>query len=383
MKDEKERKTNIFAMIFKSIIALLSILFIILPIAMPFVFKKLQIEPITNPHIVILGVSVTIAILFIALPFFWIFMAVKYDKLHLINNLRELSAQLKGNLENCEKLTTHIENCPRNIDHNMIEKSYLMSKSEFFNYLKKAREQTQTREHTEIRLMNFTKSITKQKNEIESAEQYYKNEIDFYYDNRDKVTVYRIISIHTKEKFCDFMRLAKEALDKELPNYNLAYLDIDNFNEKLPKITGVQLIGEDELILMDPTQARISSTNFLEPIFIKNKEIAEKYRDYYVKLWDEITAYHRLWLKEGQNKNISNEGYIGHILYSGEDFSIAKDNVWREINQKMSDDQRLSDDKLKKMGITNLSENSAHEKQMKNNNFLSFFNGLFGKNKEG
>jgi len=376
-----DRRANIFVMTLKPIATLLSIFIIVLPLGIPFILKMLQIEPLSDSHVFILGVSVAIVMLFLALPFLFVFMTVKYDKHELTTKLGNLTNQLEESIKRCGVLTTHIEDCPRLPGQNIVEKSYLMSKSDFFKCLDKARNQAS--DNTEIRLMNFARSITKQKKEIDNVEQYYENEIDYCNKNRDKVTLYRIVSIHTKDKFDYCIKLANEAWEKKLPNLNLAYLYIDDFNEKLPKITGVQIIGDDEVILMDPRHARPSNTNFLPPIFLKSKEIADIYSEYYKKLWDEIEAYHRQW----PNNKINNEGYIGHILY-GEN-GIAPDSVWIEINKKMEDSQQLNNEELRKIGIKNLSGNFTHEKPIKNNTSLSLIRRLFGiqedikKNKSG
>jgi hypothetical protein len=367
IQDKILKEADILLMTLKPIAVLITIFLIILPFVLPIVLNYLKIESLSNTHIFIMGVSVTIVMLIFVFPAFYIFMAAKYDTQELTTKLNDLTVQLEKSLEHCKYLTNHIEDCPRYSGQNIVEKSVLLSENDFFKYLDKARNQDS--DNVEIRLTNFARSIEAQKKIENGAKKYYEDEINFCYNKINKIKLYRIVSIHTKDKFKDCIKLAKEAWEKKLPNYNLAYLHIDDFNEKLPKITGVQIIN-DEVILMDPIVARISNTKFREPIFIKSKKIADIYSDYYTELWEEIAVYHRQW----PNNNANNKGYIGHILYT-EDNMIAQDSVWKEINENIPKQERLKEKELE-MAIKFLPENCfAQEKS-------SWLSRLFGKNKD-
>ena len=233
----------------------------------------------------------------------------------------------------------------------LIKKAELIkSKADFFKVLDKARKSTPENGNTEIRLMNFAKTIQEQQKE-ENARKYYKQEIDFCQERRD-VKLFKIVSIHTKEKFIECWKMAKEAEKNELENFYLAYLHMSDFEEvTLPKIIGVQII-DDNVIFMHPTSARIDTADHREPIFIQSKEIAEIYSDYHRELWKEIKKYHKQWLaRDLKDEEKKEYGYIGHILYTGEKKTSSEDRVWKDINDGLPKDERLNTVELAFIGI--------------------------------
>ena len=300
--------------------------------ALQVILEWFNIEPLFKDiHPLLIIVVVTCFVLIFSLLLILFINSDKKKRSNLLTELQGLAANLN----------VKIDNCPQSRE-NIIIKSHKLGEGEFYNYLDEAKERIPNVDGKEIRLTNFARNLTE--NDLgQNSDNYFNNELQFYKD-KFYVHVYKIISIHSKDKF----RKCKKLTDKitDLPNFHFAYLKIENFeNEKLPKIIGVQIIN-DEVILMDPTVPLIAArNNFKNPIYIKSQEIAMIYSEYHRKLWNEIESFHN-----GQNGGRNNK-YSGYILYSLEHGKAGND-IWKNINREMLPEERLSTDELRKIGIT-------------------------------
>ena len=263
----------------------------------------------------------------------------KWNRDKLTEELKEITDKLKISKNLVEKITGSF----------LIKKAEVIkNKDDFFEALDKARKNAS--EDSEIRLMNFEKNIKEQGKEKSAAEKYYQEEIDFYRDNKN-VKLFKIVSIHTKEKFKECFELVKQAEHYKLENFNLAYLNIGNFEEiTLPKITGVQII-DDKVIFMNPMSARIDAADYQESILIESEDIAQIYSEYHRKIWEGINNYHKQWLakeltdelKKDYKRHKEYKGYVGHFLYRGDKKKTAEERVWRDINNELSEREHLND----------------------------------------
>jgi len=323
--------------IIKQVMAIFGAPFVILYTVVSFILPEalkllLGIEPL--PDILKYGVLIAAfsgAMLF-AFPFI-AYINTHHDRDKLTGELKEIADKINASKNLFEKIKSHL----------IVRESKLIeNKNDFFDDLETARKNAP--DNTEIRIMNFTMTIKEQKEK--NARDYFEKEIDFYY-KRNNVKLFKIVSIHTKEKFKECWELLKKA--KGLENFHLAYLNIKEFNNNiLPKITGVQIIN-DVVILMHPTSARIDTPDHRKPIFIKSEEIAEIYSDYHRKIWEEIEDYHNQWLV---NENVERKGYIGHILHKRENEITLENRIWKDINSYMPRDQQFNDRELARIGIT-------------------------------
>jgi hypothetical protein len=198
------------------------------------------------------------------------------------NNInRDRDEQTKKLKEIADMLNDSSHHIKEHISTSIIKEVKLIkNKNDFFRELNNERDNI--KKDVDIRLMNFANTIREQEDDERSARKYYDNEIEFYYNrSNDNVKLFKIVSIHTKEKFIECWNLAKKAENRELENFNLAYICINKFEEKImPEITGVQIIG-DVVILMDPNVARIDAANHKYSMYIRSKIIAEKYSSYH------------------------------------------------------------------------------------------------------
>jgi len=266
-----------------------------------------------------------------------------YKRNKLSIELNGLAGNLKDSIHSCENLSTSIKSLPQIGD--IIQRSYqLNSIKSFYKHLNKARNRIQESEDKNIiiRLTNYADTISEEKD----AKNYFENEIKFCND-KSSVQVFKIVSIHTAKKFRQCKKLVDDAIASKLQNFHLAYLNIKEFdNNNLPKIIGVQII-EDEVILMDPSFARIDlGNNDKNPLFIKSSKIAEIYFNYHDQLWSEIAEYHA-----NQSNYENNDGYSGYILYDGEVEKPIDNNIWKKINSNMPESEQLGREDLKKIGI--------------------------------
>jgi len=330
------------------------------PSLAPIVLKKFNIEALSNEHIFIMTVSVLLVTLIIVLPIFCLIILVKYNRQELTNDLYRLATQLKDNLINVDNnnkelttelctMTTQLQNslcnwkgiidtCPgMNEEINLVIRSHTLPNG-IYGHLIKAREKIKNSSET-IYLTNFSKMSGHIMNsEQNEEEKYFKYEMEFFYKNQT-VKAYKIVTIHTKEKFKYCKDLVDKATGKNLSNFHLAYLYIDYNEGKLPKVINVQVI-DDEVILMDPknlsTKDNIDSDS---PIYIKSQVLAELFASYYKKMWEEIreSSEDDGKIKEGYS------GYCGYILYDGRPKRLES-KYWKNINNAIGEEQFTKDE---------------------------------------
>ena len=306
---------------------------------LPIVAKNINLAALPDHIYYIIIVAALISTLLIVLPVI-IIINLNQDRNKHIQELKETVRLFNINEDIIKKI----------ISLSLIrEVKLLNNRKEFFNELERERMQASD---AKIYLMNFTRTIQEQMIEVK-AKEYYEKEFKYCSDKEnDNVKIYRIVSIHTRKKFKECWNMANNANEAELKNFNLAYVNVANFDNDnvLPRIIGVQIIN-DVVILMDPCTARIDSPQHENSMFIRSKEIAEKYISYYETLWDEIKEYDRELHTE--TPEIENKrGYTGFILYSGERDErkrILEHKYWRKINDNMPQEERLNEEELAKL----------------------------------
>jgi len=329
----KGKKIETLKKIIDQLWTISTVLFIVVYTVVPFilswVLELLSVEFLPQEFQFTITIAVLGVTMLIILPIIvWINSKRNRDK--LTQELNEITDKLKDG----KTLVDHI------VSISLIKKAKLItSQSEFFRILDKTRRDVS--DNTVIRLMNFARTIHEQ-DEEESKKKYYQKEMEFYLKNKN-VKLFRIVSIHTKEKLKECLKLARAAKEKELENFNLAYLQIEKFKDgNLAKIIGVDIIG-DTVILMNPKSARIDTSVYYEPLLLQSEKISEIYSDYHEVIWDEIDKYHHKWLNNELSDVEKREykgGHIGHILFTGG--VIADERIWMDINNNLPENKRLN-----------------------------------------
>jgi hypothetical protein len=313
---------------------LVFIIYIIASFLLPEVAKILGKESLPNIFsYAIIGV-VFIGTMLFALPIIvWINKNRDRDK--LIENINKITEKINSSNDIIEKAITPL----------IIKEAKIITEQDnFFNILNLERDKASKN----IRLMNFAKTMNEQEKANGNAKRYYKDEISFY-GKKPNVQIFKIVSIHKKAKFKECFDLAREAQLANLENFNLAYVLLEYFSfPKTPKITGVQIFDENIVILMDPQVARIDSSNHDKTILLRSDVIAQKWSWYYDAIWAEIQHNHQQWLdgKNVDNSNVDNKGYIGHILYSGDQMKISEGRIWENINSFLPPNEQCNDKEL-------------------------------------
>jgi len=341
----KNKKSEILRNIIDQLCTISTLLFIIVytvvPLILPWILELLGIKSLSSEFNFIITITVLGVTMLIILPCIVVINS-KWNGEKLIKELQELTDKLKDS----KTLVDHI------VSSSIIKKAKLITnQSEFFKILDKTRRDVS--DNAVIRLMNFAKTIHEQ-DEEESKKKYYQKEMEFYLKNKN-VKLFRIVSIHTKEKFNECLKLARAAKEKELENFNLAYLQTEKFKDgNLSKIIGVDIIG-DTVILMNPKSARIDTSVYYEPLLLQSEKISEIYSDYHKAIWDEINKYHNKWFNNELSdveKREYKEGHIGHILFTGG--VIADEKVWMNINNNLPENKRFSIKELADLVIKQL-----------------------------
>jgi hypothetical protein len=271
------------------------------------------------------------------------------EKTKLIEKLGELSNKFEtasarldksiGQNEDYFKVAiSHIDNCPS--ANNIIRKSYMINDiSEYYQHLTNARMKANNKN---IYVSNF--STKPYESDNKAREEYFKNDIDFIRDN--ECHVYRIVTVHSYEKLLFLKELFDDAVNSKSDKYSLAYLDIEKFSDdKLPDIVGMDIIG-NEVIMMDFKYARaLREYGYNEPLYIESEELADIFREYYEKIWTDISISSN---KDENTTNKRNRRYKGYILYNGLLGCIHKDidEIWKELESKYPEKNKSSAEAL-------------------------------------
>jgi len=260
---------------------------------------------------------------------------IENNNIELSKELSELASSLKMSTEKFDEFLNrnekyfkvtekHMDDC-RKIN-TIVKKSYMINDvDEYYQQLKKARENA---DEKEVYLTNFSTKPYKRDNKY--RDDYYSTNIDFV--KNAKCNVYRIVTVHTREKLEFLQKLVDDAIESDSAKYNLAYLDIERFSNEtgdtLPGIVGMDII-EDEVIIMDFKFARALKKNdvFENPLYIESERIADMCRKYYEAIWNEIS----------NETLISKRKYQGYVLYNGPTRKVHEDidNIWKEIESKI------------------------------------------------
>jgi len=226
----------------------------------------------------------------------------------------------------CEKIRSRILN-----NHN-----------EYYASLIDALKRIEVKREGEIRLTHYIDKVDSDSN-VEIAKNYPKKELEICAKLRDSdVNIYKIVTIHNNEKLKKCRDLYDKIINSRLPNYRLAYLDIDPFDTgKLPGVIGVQVIG-DEVILIPPETARLSREDgIIHSMYVNCSEFAKNFSTYHLKLWTEIVEYDKKCRNPGQYGDPKDhKGHKGHILFNGwyEGYEKDKDelvnDLWRRLGDK-------------------------------------------------
>jgi len=220
-------------------------------------------------------------------------------------------------------------------NHNFVHKSHILENiDDYYDHL--------------MRTMNMTKGgairLTHYIDKIDKDNKKFQEYIDFelkFCQAHANVSIYKIVTIHNKDKFKRCKELFNSITRMRLRNYKLAYLHTDNFtNGNLPKVIGVQIFGTENIILMQPDAAQVVDLHgFSKPMYITSSEFATYFANYHVKLWEEISKYDRWCLEHGigNSETDRHKGHRGHILYNGGEplNTIHANNVWDFIESKI------------------------------------------------
>ena len=274
-----------------------------------------------------------------------------------IIELNELMGKVKSNLRNSSRLADHIENCKIDIRNNIVEKSCLItSEKSFYDHLTYASKDNKNRI---IRLTNFTKKLA---NDGEStyedkkiSSEYFNNELERYKNNPNAI-IYKIVTIHTQDKLKELKALVKEAREKNVSNFNLAYLNIDKLDSHLPGIIGVQIL-DDEVILLNPRFARAISLADNHALYIKSSSIARIFERYHDDLWQEIKLKKR-----------------GFILIDIDNGGISDDDsIWDKIEKQIDEHINKSKDSNYETEETNKFERNFNNTKKRRSFYDLFF----------
>jgi hypothetical protein len=245
-------------------------------------------------QLIIITISIVITLI-LALILYFIGTTKIFRNYLMRNNLIELDELTKQLRLSSEKITNYA-----NPKENIVTESYVIFDiSLFFKKLIKVRESV--KDNNAIRLMSFASNPIEEKfKDKDNVLTYFSNELSFCKEKPD-TAVYKIVSIHNKDKLIACKKLLREADKMDIKNFHVAYLNLRKFDNYLPEVIGVDIIG-DVVFFMNPEYARITSRANWVSLYIKSEKIADIFREYHTALWEEI---------EGNEER-------GVILYDGE-----------------------------------------------------------------
>jgi len=330
---DRERIKTISDIVLKGYSLTAIIITVIASSVNPIISKLFPIETLDSKILSTIIVPITAITMIFAVVLWFIGARKQFWDLALLKKfgeLNDITERLNNITEANKDITKHIDNCKTNPIENIVRESCVITESSmFYEKLIEARERAQNK--TSIRLTNFaTHPVNrndKNKDIANNNLNYFKNELAFY-KNKPDIFVYKIVSIHTREKLKDCKDLVLEAERLKLGNYNLAYLNIEELNYNLPGVIGIDVIG-DEVFLMNPEFARHTPKSGWVSIHMKSPKFAEIYTSYHNALWREID--------EGR----------GYILYDGERGGISSkiEEYWKALEkniEKLTDERRVN-----------------------------------------
>jgi len=226
--------------------------------------------------------------------------------------IMSVHVKLKRFVDTGEIYTTHNECYAKSaceilkdfMENNVVNKSKIILNDEYYTLLK----ETRRRANKHILLTNFTKNPEAN----ETGNNYFIDDVDLI--KTANIPVYRIVTIHNEEKLSLCKKMVEMAQSNNLRNFYLAYLNVENFGP-IPPLIGVDIV-DDEVFILNPRKARVSNTEpDGEHVYIKSKEIADTFKKYHHKIWNEISDHN-----------------LGYHLYSGNNgVSRNIDFYWDEI----------------------------------------------------
>jgi len=303
-----------------------------------YLLKDDNILILSDQHqLLIITISAGIT-LFFAIVLFCIGTIKRFREIILHNNIKEIN-KLTNQLKASSDIITNAVT-PRK---NLVMESFKIPANDinqFYKILIDLRENAQ--DNRSIRLMNFgpypIQENSKHNDDTDYVQQYYDNELPFYKKNPN-ASIYKIVSIHTKEKLDEYKKLVNRAEKMSLRKFHLGYLNIKKFDNYPPDIIGVDIIS-DVALFMDPVYARITDESDYTALYIKSTDISETYREYHKALWREIRD------DEGR----------GLILYDGETGGISPkiEEYWTRIEEQINEDLKEQTSNTEKDKKTNL-----------------------------
>jgi len=76
---------------------------------------------------------------------------------------------------------------------------------------------------------------------------------------------------------------------KMLPNYQLAYIDIDNIENPSPTtLVNCQVIDDDIVFLLEPDKNYVPFSGEVNGLYLQGKNINAYYKNYYNRLWNKL-----------------------------------------------------------------------------------------------
>jgi hypothetical protein len=262
---------------------------------------------------------------------------IEEKNIELSEELHKLASNLNMSTEKLEKsinqnehyfekvITPHIDDCSK-VD-NLVKKSYMINDIDM--YYEKLIEARQKVNNKNVYLTSF--STMPYNDDNENRNRYYST--DFEFIKHISCKVFRIVTVHSSEKLLFLRELFEDAIKSGSLKYHLAYLNIEEFSDKtgdiLPGIVGMDIIG-NEVIIMDFRYARALRKNkgFENPLYIESEEIAFFCRNYYEKIWDDIS----------DETPVFKRRYQGYVLYNGaarKKVHDDMDNIWKKIESNI------------------------------------------------
>jgi len=146
-------------------------------------------------------------------------------------------------------------------------------------------------------------SYSPYKNEENKARRdYFDNDIKNIKElNSRCVKFYRILSIETEEKWKWVKRLIEETED--LDNVFLAYIKVGDIEKSVPfpKLLSLQIIDNEKVFMLNPKFSYMPN-DYESCYYMKNKEVAEIYVDYYKNVWASLkNSEHGCIIKSGKD----------------------------------------------------------------------------------
>lgn len=219
-----------------------------------------------------------------------------------VKQIQTITTTIEGKAHDTEQRQEGIEKSINDVNRNIhyynnASIEILSTYDDFYTRLKKSRQEAKR----EVLLTQLDPWPPDNYEDESVRKSYFAGDVE-YLRQHPNISVYRILSIESKDKLLWVKELIEQT--KDCSNFFIAYINIDSIEKSVPfpKMLSFQIIDGEEVFCLNP-QFSYMPRAYKPCYYFKNRDVAKLYVDYYKKIWDTLCEKpeHGCILKEGRD----------------------------------------------------------------------------------